>query len=152
VVVEDREIAQNLPVLTDAPERIEGKASMPSPAASKIVLLKKNDNGQAPTANAGGSKKVPGRRKDGASGERNFLTQAEVADRFRVSVATVITWRKKGIMGYFQAPGSTKILYPVSAIEAFEQRFYRKTKAEEVVQKKKESPEVPTRPKQVWRI
>jgi hypothetical protein len=152
VVVEDREIAQSLPVLMDTPERIEGEDSMPSPAASKIVLLKKNDDGKAATADAGGSKKAPSRRKDAASAERNFLTQAEVADRFRVSVATVITWRKKGIMGYFQAPGSTKILYPVSAIEAFEQRFYHKTKAEEVVQKKKESPEVPTRPKQVWRI
>lgn len=125
---------------------------MPSPAASKIVLLKKNDDKQAATAAAGGSKKAPSRRKDAASGERNFLTQAEVADRFRVSVATVITWRKKGIMGHFHAPGSSKILYPVSAVEAFEQRFYHKTKAEEVVQKKKESPEVPTRPKQVWRI
>lgn len=125
---------------------------MPSQAASKIVLLKQDDGRKALATEAGGSKKVPGRRKGAASGERNFLTQAEVADRFRVSVATVITWRKKGIMGYFQAPGSTKILYPVSAIEAFEQRFYHKTKAEEVVQKKKESPEVPTRPKQVWRI
>ena len=150
--MEDRNIAQNLPVLMDAPERIGGEASMPSPAASNIILLKKNDDGIAPIAGAGGSKKNSSRQKAVASGERNFLTQAEVADRFRVSVATVITWRKKGIMGYFQAPGSTKILYPFAAIETFEQRFYRKTKAEEVVQKKKESPEVPTRPKQVWRI
>jgi hypothetical protein len=150
--VEDREIAQSLPVLTDAPGKIEGEASMPSQAASKIVLLKQDDGRKALATQAGGSKKAPSRRKEAASGDRNFLTQAEVADRFRVSVATVITWRKKGILGYFQAPGSTKILYPVSAIEAFEQRFYHKTKAEEVVQKKKESPEVPTRPKQVWRI
>ena len=87
-----------------------------------------------------------------ACDKNKFLTQAEVADRFRVSVATVIAWRKKGIIGFFQAPGSTKILYPLSAVEAFEQRSYHKSQAEEVVQKKKESPEVPARPKKVWRI
>jgi len=55
-------------------------------------------------------------------------------------------------LDYFQAPGSTKILYPVTAVEEFEKKSIHKV---EVVANRKitrKSPEISTRPDQVWRI
>lgn len=51
-----------------------------------------------------------------------YLTQQEVADRFRVAPSTIISWRGRGILRYFQAPGSRRVLYPVDAIEEFESK------------------------------
>jgi len=81
-----------------------------------------------------------------------FLTQSEIADRFRVSQATVINWRKRRLLGYFQALGSTKVLYPVTAVEEFEKKSIHKV--EEVVNRKitRKSPEISTRPDKVWRV
>jgi hypothetical protein len=94
---------------------------------------------------------VPERRKMATSITR-YLTQQEVADRFRVSQGTVINWRKRGLLDYFQAPGSTKILYPVTAVEEFEKKSIHKV---EVVANRKitrKSPEISTRPDKVWRV
>jgi len=81
-----------------------------------------------------------------------FLTQIEVADRFRVSQATVINWRKRRLLDYFQAPGSTKVLYPITAVEEFEKKSIHKI--EEVVNREvaRKSPEISTRPDKVWRV
>ena len=81
-----------------------------------------------------------------------FLTQGEVADRFRVSQATVINWRKRRLLDYFQAPGSTKVLYPVTAVEEFEKKSVHKV--EEVVRREvtRKSPEISTGPVREWRI
>jgi hypothetical protein len=82
-----------------------------------------------------------------------YLTQAEVAGRFRVSQSTVINWRKRRLLDFFQAPGSTKVLYPVTAVDDFENRSLHKVegviKPKEVARK---SPEISTGPVREWRI
>ena len=82
-----------------------------------------------------------------------YLTQREVASRFRVSQSTVINWRKKRMLDYFQAAGSTKVLYPVTTVEDFERRSLHKV--EEVIKPKeiaRKSPEISTGPVKEWRI
>jgi len=82
-----------------------------------------------------------------------YLTQREVSRKFRVSQSTVINWRKRRLLDYFQAPGSTKVLYPVTAVDDFERRSLHKV--EEVINPKKiarKSPEISTGPVREWRI
>jgi hypothetical protein len=84
---------------------------------------------------------------------KKFLTQHEVACRFRVSPSTIKNWRERGLLHYFQAPGSTRVLYPVDAIDEFERRCTKVAK--EVVKEKeitRERSNVSTRPQKVWRI
>jgi hypothetical protein len=84
---------------------------------------------------------------------KTYLTQKEVAGRFRVSQATVINWRKRRLLDYFQAPGSTKILYPATTVDDFENRSLHRV--EEVIKPKKiarKSPEISTGPVREWRI
>lgn len=85
--------------------------------------------------------------------QNEYLTQREVAAKFRVSQATVINWRKRRLLDYFQAPGSTKVLYPATAVDDFENRSLHKV--EEVIKPKKiarKSPEISTGPVREWRI
>ena len=82
-----------------------------------------------------------------------YLTQKEVADRFRVSLSTIKNWRDMGLLTYFQAPGSARVLYPVEAIEEFERRSTKPKKG--VVRPpeiKREKPEISARPEKEWRI
>jgi len=51
--------------------------------------------------------------------KQQFLTQKEVAEHFRVVQGTVKNWRDQGLLSYWQAPGSTKILYYQDEIEKF---------------------------------
>lgn len=83
-----------------------------------------------------------------------FLTQREVADRFRVSQGTIKNWRERGLLDYFQAPGSTRVLYPVDAVEALEKQSL-KTNRKEVKRQaeiKRERPQISEKPTQEWRI
>ena len=43
--------------------------------------------------------------------EKELWTQQEVADYFRVVPGTVKNWRDQGLLSYWQAPGSTRVLY-----------------------------------------
>ena len=43
--------------------------------------------------------------------KNELWTQKETADYFRVTQATIINWRKNGLLPYWQAPGSTRVLY-----------------------------------------
>lgn len=54
----------------------------------------------------------------------DFLTPAELAQRWkgRVSVGTLRNWRTKKIGPAFTKISGTGILYPVSAVEAFERK------------------------------
>ena len=38
-------------------------------------------------------------------------TQNEVAKYFRVVPSTIKNWRERGLLSYWRAPGSTKVLY-----------------------------------------
>jgi len=51
--------------------------------------------------------------------QKELWTQKEVAGYFRVVPGTVINWRKQGLLSYWQAPGSSKILYYRDEIEEF---------------------------------
>jgi excisionase family DNA binding protein len=51
--------------------------------------------------------------------KQQFLTQKEVAELFRVSQGTIINWRNQGLLSYWQAPGSSKILYYRDEVEEF---------------------------------
>ena len=87
------------------------------------------------------------------TGVRKFLTQREVACRFRVSPSTIKNWRERGLLHFFQAPGSTRVLYPIDAIDEFERRCTKTAK--EVMREKNVTrgrSNVSTRPQKVWRI
>ena len=43
--------------------------------------------------------------------EKELWTQSEVANYFRVVPATIHNWRQQGPLKYFQAPGSTRVLF-----------------------------------------
>ena len=51
--------------------------------------------------------------------EQELWTQKEVANYFRVVQGTVINWRNQGLLSYWQAPGSNKILYFRDEIKDF---------------------------------
>lgn len=57
--------------------------------------------------------------KDGKN-EARYLTQAELAERWRCAESTVIKYRHKGVISYFQLPGSSKVLYSLDEIEKIE--------------------------------
>ena len=60
--------------------------------------------------------------------ERKYMTQEEVALRFRVSPSTVKNWREAGLLAYFQPVGSTRVLYPRESVEEFEKRYTKRAK------------------------
>ena len=43
--------------------------------------------------------------------EGELLSQQKVAQHFGVTENTIKNWRKRGLLSFFQAPGSTRILY-----------------------------------------
>jgi DNA-binding transcriptional MerR regulator len=85
--------------------------------------------------------------------ESNFLTQKEVADRFRITQSTVKNWREKGLLRYLRVPGSTRVIYPIDTIEELEQQSLHQEK--EVVKPKevkRERPGISPRREKEWRI
>lgn len=51
--------------------------------------------------------------------KKEFWTQQEVADYFRVVPSTVKNWRDRGLIKYWQAPGSTRVLYFAEEVKDF---------------------------------
>ena len=51
--------------------------------------------------------------------KKELWTQREVADYFRVVPSTVKNWRDRGLIKYWQAPGSTRVLYFADEIKDF---------------------------------
>ena len=87
--------------------------------------------------------------------DKKYMTQEEVALRFRVSPSTVKNWRDAGLLEYLQPPGSTRVLYPREAIEEFERQHTKKAKVLEFkrpAEVKKGKPEVSTKSQREWRI
>jgi predicted site-specific integrase-resolvase len=82
-----------------------------------------------------------------------YLTQQEVAGRFRVTQSTVKNWREKGLLRYLRVPGSTRVMYPADAVEELEQQSLRQEK--EVVKPKvikRERPGISPKEQKEWRI
>jgi excisionase family DNA binding protein len=51
--------------------------------------------------------------------EKELWTQKEVAEYFRVSRNTIKNWRDQGYLSYYQAPGSSRVLYFRDEIKNF---------------------------------
>lgn len=51
--------------------------------------------------------------------DKEFWTQNEVARYFRVVPSTVKNWREQGLLPFWQAPGSSRVLYHRDAISEF---------------------------------
>ena len=54
--------------------------------------------------------------------EMELWTQSEVADYYRVVSATVKNWRDQGLLSYWQAPGSSRVLYFREDIKLFKEK------------------------------
>ena len=48
-----------------------------------------------------------------------YLTQQEVANLLRVSAGTVKNWRERGLLSYWLAPGSTRVLFFSDEVKDF---------------------------------
>ena len=89
----------------------------------------------------------------GINNDVTYLTQREVADRFRVTQSTVKNWRERGLLAYFQAPGSSRVLYPVTAVEQLEQQSIKQKREVVALPKiKRERPRIPAKPHKEWRV
>ncbi len=89
--------------------------------------------------------------------EKNYYTQTELSERWKVSPGTIINWRKEGRLPFFKLPGASKILYPVDLILECEQKHTTLTKEEQKVQiqlteSKRKKPVVSAKPRKEWRI
>ena len=51
--------------------------------------------------------------------ENELWTQSEVAGYFRVVAGTVINWRRQGLLSYWQAPGSSRVLFSSEDVRDF---------------------------------
>ena len=60
--------------------------------------------------------------------EERYLTQEEVARRFRVSPSTIKNWRDQGKLDFLQPDWSSRVLYPRESVEEFEKRYTKKAK------------------------
>ena len=80
--------------------------------------------------------------------EKELWTQKEVANYFRVVQGTVKNWRDQGFLSYWQALGSSKILYYRYEIEEFRDQNTTLRKGGDasenkiVARKRKEKPSV----------
>lgn len=85
--------------------------------------------------------------------EKEFLTQQEVADYFKVVPATIKNWRDRGLLSYWQAPGSTRVLYYSSGVKEFRDKntFNKKGGDKPKAELKKVRPCVSSADKK-WRI
>jgi hypothetical protein len=54
--------------------------------------------------------------------ENELWTQTEVADYFRVVPGTVKNWREQGLLSFWQAPGSSKVLFYRDEIRDFREK------------------------------
>jgi len=86
--------------------------------------------------------------------EQKYITQKEMAERFRKTEGTIINWRRKGYFTYFRPPDSKSVLYLLESVEDFEDKFTVISSRKEVDNKpklvKREKPVIST--KKEWRI
>ena len=89
------------------------------------------------------------------SSENPWITQKELAKRWHVSEGTIINLRKKGVIPFFNLPGSRKILYFRNDILRIELENTGKEVQPEQKQPtefKTKQPVVSARPEKEWRI
>ena len=86
---------------------------------------------------------------------KKMWTQQEVADYFRVVPSTIKNWRDRGLIKYWQAPGSSRVLYFADEIKDFRDKNTFNSKGG--IQSKKKAikrvkPVVSINPEKEWRI
>ena len=87
--------------------------------------------------------------------QRVYLTQAELAERWRCSEGTIINYRKKGLLPFFRLPECSKILYKVEDIEHIEQKNLIREGGDgkhQVKQLKQQKMEKPVVSAKEWRL
>ena len=87
--------------------------------------------------------------------DKAFLKQAELAKRWGGSQSTIINYRNKGLISYFQLPESTKVLYPVAEVLEIERKYTKNnSKPKGGDRKKADAKKVKpcVSPKKEWRI
>ena len=88
--------------------------------------------------------------------ENELLTQKEVAEYFRVVSGTVKNWRDQGLLSFWQAPGSTRVLYFSDEIRDFRDKSTISKKGgdreKEPAKIKRKKPDISSTPDTQWRI
>ena len=89
--------------------------------------------------------------------EKELWTQQEVADYFRVVPSTVKNWRERGLIKFWQAPGSSRVLYFGDEIKDFTDKNTFKGKGEQQQKDKdntilKKVPFISSNREEDWRI
>jgi len=116
---------------------------------------KGNGRGNPLNKNNSTSPDNSGRKKENIWKDK-LLSQQEVANHFRASSNTIKNWRKRGLLSYFQAPGSTRKLYYEDEIKNFKiaNTVFNKSYLKNVVDKKKKGKPVisPNSKNEDWRI
>ena len=86
--------------------------------------------------------------------KQQFLTQQEVAELFRVSTNTIGNWKKRGFLSFWQAPGSTRVLYLCDEVKDFLDKNLKPrgegTKPKQINGIKKERPVISSNRK--WKV
>lgn len=87
---------------------------------------------------------------------KKFLTQGELAERWRLTESTVKNLRDRGQLPYFRLPGSSRVMYPFESIEELERLYTIPAKEvdkgghqTEIMRKK---PDVSATPRKEWTI
>ena len=87
---------------------------------------------------------------------KKFLTQGELAERWRLTESTIKNLRDRGQLPYLRLPGSSRVLYPAETIEELER--LHTTLAKEVDKKKhhteitRNKPDVSATSGKEWRV
>ncbi len=85
-----------------------------------------------------------------------WLTQKELAVRWKVSQSSIINYRNKGKLPFFRVPGSIRILYPLHEIIALELQYTTtikevRRKQKQLTESQRKTPVVSAKKKD-WRI
>ena len=87
---------------------------------------------------------------------KTYFRQNELARRWNCSPATIINYRKNGLLPYFQLPGSSNVLYPCDKIFEIEQvntkEMNRKGGDKKKLAEIKKVEPCVSSPKKEWRI
>jgi hypothetical protein len=85
--------------------------------------------------------------------ENENWTQNEVAEYFKVVPSTIKNWRDRGLLRYWQAPGTAKVLFDRDDIRDFRDKHIISKKGDDKpkVEIKKVKPSVSSE-KKIWEI
>ncbi len=86
---------------------------------------------------------------------QELWTQQEVADYFRVVPGTIKNWRSRGLLDYWQPPGSKRVFYFRDDVKSFRDKNKKSSNGnkgggKQHSLKNKEKPAIPT--KVQWRV